>query len=417
MERTVLHIDVNSAYLSWEACFRKRSGITGPDLREIPSAVGGNPETRHGIILAKSKPCKPYGIQTGETLYNALKKCPHLVIVPPNYSLYMEYSGRMMDLIREYSPSVKRFSIDECFVDLTGVICFYKTPMELAEEIKNRIRDELGFTVSVGVSTNKLLAKMASEFIKPDGLSTCWKHEIPEKIWTLPIADLYMCGRKTEAKMHSRGIYKIGDFAAYRREAAVAWLGKFGGMLHDYANGIESTAVDAVYTPKNRGLGNSTTTPKDVTTKAGARMYLLSLTEMVAMRLRVEKVVCSLVSVTLRDNTFRTYAHQRKLLFATDSTNVIYKVACELLDEMWTGEPLRHFGVRVTEFGLAENAQISFFEPFDASKWTRIDPVIDRLRARFGKNSVTRAVFLGSSVRPITGGVGDDDFPIMSSIL
>lgn len=417
MKKTILHIDVNSAYLSWEACFRKKSGIVGTDLRDIPSVVGGNPESRHGIILAKSRPCKPYGIQTGETLYSALKKCPGLVIVPPNYALYVEYSSRMMQIVSEYSPSVKRFSIDECFVDLTGVVCFYKSPMELAYEIKNRIRDELGFTVSVGVSSNKLLAKMASEFKKPDALSTCWPHEVTEKVWPLPIADLYMCGSKTEAKMHARGIYKIGDFALYSRDAAITWLGKFGGMLHDYAHGIESTDVDAVYTPKKRGLGNSTTTPVDVTKKDDAKMYLLSLTEMVAMRLRNETLVCSLVAVTLRDNSFKTYGRQRKLLFATDATNIIYQVACELFDELWTGEPVRYFGVRVTEFGLAANAQISFYEPYSASKWTKIDSVIDKLRVRYGKNSVYRAVFLNSSVPPIIGGVWNDDFPIMSSIL
>lgn len=417
MEKTLLHIDVNSAYLSWEVCNRIRNKETGPDLRAVPSVIGGDPETRHGIVLAKSALAKQYGIQTGESLFIARKKCPNLIIAPPNYALYVEYSTRMMDLIKDYSPSVKRFSIDECFVDLTGVICFYKTPLEMACEIKDRIRIELGFTVSVGVSSNKLLAKMASEFKKPDGLSTLWPYEIREKMWPLPVSELYMCGRRTEAKLYNKGIYTIGDIAVCPRTLLKSWFGVFGEILHDYANGIESTDVDAIYTPKNRGIGNSTTTAKDVTTTGEAKLYLLSLTEMVAMRLRNEKLVCSLVTVSVRDGNFRTWSHQRKLLYATSSTNVIYRVACDLLDEMWQGEPLRHFGVRVTQFCLAENAQISFFEPYDAEKWDKIDPVIDTLRVRYGKYAVMRAVFLKTRVHPIMGGVGNDAFPMMSSIL
>ena len=280
MKSIIYHIDVNSAFLSWEAVYRlARKGGT-VDLREIPSAVGGDMAMRHGIILAKSISAKKYGIQTGETIPEAKRKCPNLVLVPPNYSLYEKCSAAFMDILREYSDIVEQYSIDEAFIDMSTSCHLFGEPMEVAERIKNHIRDMLGFTVNIGVSGNKLLAKMASDFKKPDRVHTLYPEEIQQKMWPLPVSDLFVVGWATAKKLLGVGIKTIGDLAAADPVWLKSILKKQGEVIWGFANGIDLSPV-LDQPPANKGYGNSTTTPYDVTDVETADRVLLALAETV----------------------------------------------------------------------------------------------------------------------------------------
>ncbi len=415
-ERTILHIDVNSAYLSWEAVYRLQHGDP-VDLRTIPAVVGGDPKTRHGIVLTKSIPAKKFKIQTGETLHAALQKCPQLTIVRPNYELYMQCSQALIQVLREYSPVVQRFSIDECFLDCTGLEDLFGAPVPMAHQIKDRIRRELGFTVNIGISSSKLLAKVASDLKKPDMVHTLYPDEIPAKMWPLPVEDLFGVGRATAPKLHGRGIYTIGDLAQTNREMLGLWLKSYGLTLHDYANGIESSPVHAGQYIPVKGIGNSTTIPFDVEDRRTAHLALLSLTETVTARLRRAGLLAQLVSVSLRTSELWSYGHQHRLDFATDCTTVIHREACRLFDAIWKGEPLRHLGVRVTDLCGSELLQLSIFDA-GWEKQQSADHAVDRIRQHFGPRSLVRSAFLFSGLKPLTGGTGDEeDFPAMNSIL
>jgi DNA polymerase-4 len=414
--RVIFHIDVNSAYLSWSAIDRLQHGET-LDIREIPSAVGGDPVSRHGIILAKSIPAKKYKIQTGETLYNALQKCPDLFIVSPQYDLYMRCSNSMVEILREYTPDIQRFSVDECFLDFTNMKEHYEDPLELANKIKDRIKKELGFTVSIGVSNNKLLAKVASDIKKPDAVTSLFPLEIPEKMWPLPVEDLFMVGRATAPKLYKMNIFTIGDLANYDIKLIKEKLKSHGVMIWNYANGIENSQVRKSNYIDMKGLGNSTTMPFDINNRSEAHKVILSLSETVGMRLRDSGNCCSLVSVHFRTNEFYNCGRQRKIAFYTDSTKKISSLACELFDELWKGEPLRHMGVRVSELCSNDFCQVTLFEEKDNAKNSALDKTIDSLRLRFGSKSVIRATFLNSGIKPLMGGVQEEEYQLMSSIL
>ncbi|SHJ30353.1 DNA polymerase-4 [Geosporobacter subterraneus DSM 17957] len=415
-KRIIFHIDVNSAFLSWEAVYRLQQGET-LDLRTIPSVVGGDPKSRRGIVLAKSIPAKHYKIQTGETLYAALEKCPHLKIVSPSYGLYVRCSNAMVEILKEYSPIVQRFSADECFLDYTGMEPHFGEPEAAARRIKNHIYRELGFTVNIGISTNKLLAKMASDFKKPDQVHTLFPWEIPKKMWPLPVEELFMVGRATVPKLHKMRIFTIGDLANYDPVHIRHRLKSHGIMIWQYANGIEDSAVRGGNAIEMKGIGNSTTIAFDVEDRKTAHKILLSLTETVAMRLRDAGYCCRLVAISIKNSDFYTYSHQRKLLAATDATGRIYQTVREIFDEVWQGEKIRHLGVRVSDFCSNEFFQHSLFDEADLEKTRALDQTIDRIRLKYGTKSVMRASFLYSDIKPLSGGVGQDDFPPMSSIL
>ena len=415
-QRIIFHIDVNSAYLSWEAVHRLQHGDP-LDLRTVPSVVGGDPVTRHGIVLTKSIPAKKYDIRTGESIYAAKAKCPELIIVPPNYDLYMQCSRTFGDILREYSPLIEQYSIDEYFVDFSNMECLYKDPVEAAYIIKNRIKEELGFTVNVGISTNKILAKMASELKKPDKVHTIFPDEILEKMWVLPIEKLFMVGRATAKKLRSRTINTIGDLAHYDPKIIKLFLKSHGMLVWNYANGNEASPVRESRRPLIKGIGNSTTIPFDVKDKTTAHLVLLSLTETVAARLRQSGYFARLVSVSLKTNEFYSCSHQRKFSSAIDCTNVIHEVACELFNELWKGEPVRQLGVRVSELTQDNFHQLALFEK-DYEKDRTVDKAVDSIRDRFGNSSVFRSSFLNSGIRFQTGGTVDDEaYPIMSSQL
>ncbi len=414
-DKIIFHIDVNSAYLSWEAVYRLQHGAS-VDLRKIPSVVGGDPKTRHGIVLAKSIPAKKYRIKTGETLYEATNKCPNLTIVAPNYALYMKCSDAMINILKEYSPHIQRFSVDECFLNFTNLQHLHGNPVSAAHRIKEQIKKKLGFTVSIGVSSNKLLAKMGSDLKKPDAVTTLFPEEIKEKMWPLPIEDLYMVGRDTASKLYKMGIYTIGDLAKADLNLIKYKLKSHGEMIWRYANGIETSDVRMENYITRRGLGNSTTVSFDVEDRPTAHLILLSLTEMTAMRLRDSENLCSIVSVKAKTHEFHRYSHQRKVYSPTDSTKEIYEIVKDLFDEVWDGEPLRHLGIRLSGLIPNEPYQTSIFDNKYKEKYRKLDKAVDDLRQKYGSKILMRAGFLHSGIKPMTGGV-HEDYPIMSSIL
>lgn len=406
----IFHIDVNSAYLSWEAAYRKQHGES-IDLRDIPSIVGGDESKRHGIVLAKSIPAKEKGIKTGETIYSAKQKCPDLVIVPPNYSRYIVASNAMIDMLNEYSPYIQQYSIDEAFLGYSYEID--NEYIDVAYEIKDRINNELGFTVNIGIGENKLLAKMASDFKKPNKVHTLLTHEIKTKMWPLPIADLFMVGSRTEAKFQSRGIFTIGDLANTDKDYIYSWLKKPGLKLWEYANGIESSKVRTDYSPI-KSISNSTTTSYDVESRENAHLVLLGISEMLGMRIRSNDMCGSVISVYIKDNNFYTYSKQKKMVVSTNSTNTIYNVAKELFDLVWNGTPLRQFSISISELIKDDCSQLYLFEQYN-EKQERFDKAIDAIRNRFGHNSVKRLCFVDSGIDPIIGGVvKEETYPMVS---
>lgn len=409
-----MHIDANSAYLSWEAAYRLQQGAR-VDLRDIPSVVGGDEESRHGIVLAKSIPAKKYGIHTGETLFSARQKCPKLVVVPARYHLYMMCHHAMLNILRDFSPNIQVYSIDEAFLDYTGMEPVHGDPVEAAYRLKDRIKNELGFTVNVGISSNKLLAKMAGELKKPDMVHTLFPDEVQEKMWPLPVSELFMVGRATAPKLYRLNIFTIGDLAKADPELLKHFLKSWGKLIRDYANGIEDSPVSADARPPIKGIGNSMTIPFDVDTTGEAKKVLLSLSEMVCMRLRQAGFCAKLVSVYLRGADLNGRSHQRKYGTATDDTYKVYLAAEELMEEIWTGEALRGMGVRVSELVPNNFLQMSVFDAPN-EKRRRLDQSMDQIRMRFGAKSVVRSVFLNSGLAPISGGV-IEDFQMMSSIL
>lgn len=415
MDRIIMHIDVNSAYLSWEAAYRLQHGAD-VDLREIPSVVGGDEASRHGIVLAKSIPAKKYGIQTGETLFSARQKCPGLVVVPPNYHLYMMCHNALISLLKEFSPLVQVYSIDEAFLDYTGMESVWGDPVKAAHRLKDRIKDELGFTVNVGISYNKLLAKMASELEKPDKVHAILSREdMIRKLWPLPVRELFMVGRATAPKLYRLNIFTIGDLARADPELLRYHLKSWGTYIRDLANGIEDSPVSPGTRPPIKGIGNSTTIPFDVDDPEEASKVLLSLCEMVGMRLRQAGFCGRLVSVYMRRSDLTGQSHQRKFPAATDHTMTIYKYALQLMKEIWPSKPLRGMGVRVSDLVPGNCLQLSLFEPYNEKK-RRLDEAMDGIRMRFGPNSVMRSCFLQSGLSPVAGGV-IENFQMMSSVL
>ena len=407
MRNIIFHIDVNSAFLSWEAVYRLFHKGGTLDLREVPSAVGGDISLRHGIILAKSIPAKNCGIKTGETIPEAKRKCPNLVLVPPNYSLYEQCSAAFMDILREYSDVVEQYSIDESFVDMTATCHLFGTPEGTAEQLKDRIRDEMGFTVNVGVSSNKLLAKMASDFRKPDRVHTLYPEEIRQKMWPLPVSELFFVGRATAKKLFSMGIRTIGDLAA----ADPAWLKsvlkKHGEVIWGFANGMDLSPVLDKPAP-NKGYGNSATLPRDVTSREEADRALLALSETVAARLRADRVQAGVVAVGIRYSDFSYVSHQNVLDTPTNLTVEICRAARGLFGELWNGSPVRLLGVHTSRVQEdSPTRQLSFFDEIDHGKLAVMDETVDAIRERYGCDAVMRAAFLNQSIDHMSGGISN----------
>ena len=410
-ERVIFHVDANSAFLSWSAAYRVKGLGEETDLREVPSVVAGDKASRHSIILAKSIPAKKYGIQTGEPLFQALEKCPELVVIPPDYDLYVRASRHFVDMLRQFSPAVEQYSIDEAWVDMTGTQRLWGTPRLAAELMRRRINEELGFTVNIGISSNKLLAKMAGDFEKPNKVHTLFPEEMGEKFFPLPVRDLFLVGAATERKLQRLGIYTIGALAAADVRVLKKRLGKQGELLWHFANGRNADAV----TPEpaeNKGYGNATTTSHDVVTREEAYQVLLSLCETVATRLRKDGKCGSCVSIHLRTNEFRHFSHQCVLHGATNITSEIFEAACRLFDEAWDGiTPMRQLGVQITRLSGEPYQQFDFFSglsPVQFERKLRLDETVDALRDKYGEDIIRRAKFAGGTEPHMAGGLSKE---------
>jgi len=392
----IFHVDVNSAFLSWEAAKRVKEGL--PDLREIPSVVGGDPKQRTGIVVAKSIPAKKYGIQTGEPMAMALRKCPNLVVVPSDFRLYTENSLAFKAICRDYAPVVESFSIDEVFLDMTGTSLIYPDPIATAHEIKDKIHAELGFTVNVGISTNKLLAKMASDFEKPDKVHTLFPEEIPVKMWPLPIRDLLFLGKASEKRLQDFGIHTIGELAREKESAIQSLLGeKTGHQLYQYARGIDNSPVLA-QAEESKGFSVEKTFNDDIVSVEQVLPILLEQCDIVATRMRRKEKKCSCISVTFRTLDFKNRSHQTSLSSATDVTDEIYENARRLFLEFWKGQPLRLIGVALT--GLTDESfeQMSLFEDTKKKEQRqKLDAALDAIRMKFGNDKITRASIMNSN--------------------
>lgn len=405
MDKVIFHIDVNSAFLSWEAVYRLHILGEKTDLREIPSAVGGDIKKRHGIILAKSTSAKKYGVRTGDTISEAQKLCPDIVLVAPHYDLYDTSSKAFMEILRDFSPCVEQYSVDEAYCDMTGTMGLYGSTVVAANLIKDKISSELGFTVNIGVSSNKLLAKMASDFKKPNLVHTLFPEEMEKKMWKLPVEELFYVGRATTKKLHTLGIHTIGELARTDLDILRSHFKKYGEVIYAFANGIDLSVVTKEETP-NKGYGNSTTIAFDVDDESVAKMVLLSLAETVCARLRKDSVMATVVAVSIVDFEFHHASHQMTLLTASNTTNEIHKAACRLFDELWDGTPLRNLGIHTSKLVSGETMrQMNFFDMDHYEKLSKLDKAVDVVRERYGDNSIMRATFLNNPIYHMTGGI------------
>ena len=373
-----------------------------PDLRKVPSVIGGDPSSRTSIVTAKSIPAKTYGIVTGEPVSAALRKCPELVIAKADFKLYGECSRAFKGICREFTPVVEEFSIDECFMDMTAMGKLYPDPIRADHMLKDRIRDELGFTVNVGVAHNKLLAKMASDFTKPDRVHTLFEEEISSKMWPLPVGELFLCGKASTQKLRRLQINTIGDLASADAKAIQLVLGnKLGMQLWRYANGLDDSPVSAEReAPK--GYSNELSFDDDITERRQGEKVLLHLADNVAARVRADGVRGFCVSVTIRGNDMKRRSHQHKLDAATDSTTKIYETAVALFGELWDEKmPLRLIGLSLSDMEKEGEGQISFFDmqaSGDSEKDKSADRAVDALREKFGADIIKRGGMIGSGI-------------------
>ena len=404
-EQIIFHIDVNSAYLSWTAVKMMQEGY-GRDIRQIPCIVGGDRKSRHGIVLAKSISAKKYGIVTGEPVVNALRKCPHLEMVPPEHHYYEKMSHELMELLRSYTPDIEQVSIDECYMDYSGIRKLFNTPEAAAAAIKNKVKEQLGFTVNIGISDVKVLAKMASDFEKPDKVHTLYKCEIQKKMWGLPVSDLFMAGKSSVDTLHKLGIFTIGQLAKSPLNVLESHLKSHGKILWQYANGIDDSLVNTVK-EESKGVGNSTTLSRDVDDIDEIFKVLLRLSEKVGGRLRSGKQKAKTIAVEIKYNDFTKCSRQTTVERATDSGTEIYDIVRVLFQELWNKTPVRLLGVRTAN--LVEEGEPEQLSIMDIDRWKnedyqsskiqrpsrdkikKLDEALDAIKHKYGKDVVERA--------------------------
>lgn len=403
----IFHIDANNAFLSWSAAYRVNVLGEKTDLRLLPSVVGGDQEKRHGIVLAKSIPAKKYGIKTGEAILTAKQKCPGLIVIPPDYGLYVTASKALMGKLKQYTDRVIQYSIDEAWAVFDGCEKLYGQGqmVNFACALKDEIKEELGFTVNIGISTNFLLSKMAGDFSKPDKVHALFPEEIERKMWPLAVSELFFVGKATAAKLDRLGIHTIGELALADDEMIKAHLKTPGEIIQGYARGEDLQPY--LFTHEvNKGYGNSLTAPVDIVTEEYAQHVMLSLCETVGMRLRNDQVKISAVSVHITDYEFRYSTKQMQLLTATDVTEEIYRAACQVFEKLWDGRtPVRQIGVHTSK---VENNTGRQYNLFDLQKYDRLEALnrtVDKIRERYGEDAVFRAGFLKSNVSHMSGGL------------
>ena len=395
MERTILHSDINSCYASIECLYH-------PELRDKPVAVCGDVEQRHGIILAKNQPAKKFGVSTGEAIWQAKQKCRNLVTVPAHYDLYIEVSKAIREIYARYTDQIEPFGLDESWMDITGCLGLFGSGENVAQEIRQKVKEEIGVTVSVGVSWNKIFAKLGSDYKKPDAVTVITRNNYREKFWPLPASDLLYVGPATTRKLARYGIHTIGDLACMKADFLRGLLGKWGEYLWCFANGHDVSPVTRMdCSAAIKTIGNSMTTFRDVDNREEAWQVILSLTESVARRLRENGFRCRTVKLSMKDKDFQWREVQKKLEVPCCTVGDIAKTEMQLLDQYYNFTvPLRAIGVRACDLlPLADGIQIGFFQDAERrERWERIENCVDSLRCRFGLNAVKRAVLLGAEI-------------------
>jgi len=391
MERVILHSDLNSFYASVE-CMRN------PEIRDKPVAVGGSVEQRHGIILTKNLIAKGYGIKTGEAIWQARQKCPDLVVLPPDYKTYLYFSGEARRIYSYYTDFIESFGIDECWLDVTESCKLFGDGKYIADEIRRRLKEELGITASIGVSYNKIFAKLGSDMKKPDATTVITRDDFKRKVWPLPVSELLYVGRSTAKKLINIGIYTIGDLANLNLSFLKKLLGKWGETLWIFANGLDTVPVMKTDQQSAiKGIGNSMTTPRDLVNDEDVKLLLYVLSESVSERLRKYNFKGRTVQLYIRDNELNSIERQAKLNFSSCVTKDIADKAFEIFLDNWKWErPIRSIGVRMTDLVTADTCvQLSlFYDEKRKLKEEQLEYSIDEIRRRFGHYSVQRALVL-----------------------
>ena len=391
MERVILHSDLNSFYASVEC-------MKNPEIRDKPVAVGGSVEQRHGIILTKNLIAKGYGVKTGEAIWQAKQKCPGLIVVPPDYKTYLYFSSEARRIYGCYTDLIEAFGIDECWLDVTESCKLFGNGEQIANEIRRRMKEELGITSSIGVSYNKIFSKLGSDMKKPDATTVITQKDFKQKVWPLPVSDLLYVGRSTAKKLINIGIYTIGDLANLNLSFLKKLLGKWGETLWIFANGLDTVSVmktDQHSTIK--GIGNSMTTPRDLVNNEDVKLLLYVLSESVSERLRKHNFKGSTIELYIRDKELNSIDRQAKLNFSSCVTKDIADKAFEIFLDNWKWEkPIRSIGVRATDLVTADTyVQLSlFYDEKQKLKEEQLEYSIDGIRKRFGHYSVQRALLL-----------------------
>ena len=390
-KRIIFHIDVNNAFLSWSAVKLLNNGYK-VDIRKIPSIIGRDESKRRGIVLAKSPIAKKYGIKTAETLYSAKKKCPKLKVFSPDYEWYYKQSRLFHNYLKQYSPNILKYSVDEAFIDFTGTKYMYNDYTKLAYKIKDDIKSKFGFTVNVGIANNMLCAKMASDFQKPDRVHTLFRDEVKTKMWPLPIEDLFMVGKSSSKILRTIGINTIGELANCDIRILKKHFKNQAQFLLDSANGIDYSKVEKSIS-KTESISTTETLIKDISDKEELKDILFRQTDDVSRQLRKKEKYCNVVAIIYKNNNFESYTKQIKLDNATNDTNEIYKVVLHLLNISFRGEPIRLIGVRLADLSSDRVEQISVFDKEIKKDSTSADfqKVVDSLNSKFGSNSVIPA--------------------------
>ena len=390
MERIILHSDMNNFYASVECLYH-------PELRGKPVAVAGDPEARHGIVLAKNYPAKACGVQTGDPLWMARQKCPDIVFTPPHYDRYMQFSTAAREIYSEYTDQVEPYGLDECWLDVTGSIALFGDGRAIADELRRRIRQELGVTASVGVSYNKIFAKLGSDMKKPDATTVITSERFKEIVWPLPVSDLLYVGRATHAKLKRYCIKTIGDLAAADQRFLQRLLGQNGMMLWCFANGLDTSPVSNIGAKSLiHSIGNSTTAPRDLVTDEDIKITLYVLCESVSARMREYDFVCDTVQLGVRDNELQSYERQGKLPYPNRTAKALFEKAFELYKRNHlSGKPVRSLSVRACRLSVGANEQLSLMPDVAAiQKQEELESAVDALRNRFGHFSVQRGLLL-----------------------
>ena len=395
MNRVILHSDMNSFYASVECLYH-------PEIREKPVAVCGDVEQRHGIILTKNQYAKKYGVATGEPIWQAKQKCPNLICLPARYDIYMKFSQAARKIYERYTDQIEPFGLDECWMDITGNADSFEGGNRVADDIRQTIKRELGVTVSVGVSWNKIFAKLGSDYKKPDAITVFTKENYKQKIWPLPACDLLYVGPATTKKLASYGIHTIGELATADSGFLKRLLGKWGEMLWSFANGYDISPVSKMdYTVAIKSIGNSMTTYRDMETVQEAWKVIVALSESVATRLRANGMRCKTIQISLRDTNMMWLERQAKLMVPSCVVSDIAGTSRRLLAANWSfNSPLRALGVRACDLlPMSEGVQQGFFDDsFKREKWENIESCMDKIRGRFGNDAITRAVLVDNDI-------------------